>query len=154
MPALSERQFTRDVIKLAQEYGWTAAHFGNTVRVVRRSKGKAGDVAATAGAFVIPDKGAVGFPDLVLCRERVLYAELKVGKNRLTPAQKEWVERLRQAGQEVYEWWPRHLPAIEYVLENAFTPKQLAAMTLETGDGPGDVAHARGVLRMLDWRDA
>jgi hypothetical protein len=47
-----------------------------------------------------------GFPDCVFVRERVVYAELKVGKNQPTPEQYEWLNALAEAGQEVYLWYP------------------------------------------------
>lgn len=54
-----------------------------------------------------------GFPDLVLVRPdpdgaggRLIFAELKVGKNRVTQAQKTWLAELALCGQEVYLWRP------------------------------------------------
>ena len=52
-----------------------------------------------------------GLPDLILLRDRVIWAELKatsqltnrVGK--LRPVQEVFLDRLRSAGQEVYVWW-------------------------------------------------
>ena len=43
-----------------------------------------------------------GFPDLVLVRERVIWAELKFGNNATTQSQEDWLSALRAAGQEVY----------------------------------------------------
>lgn len=49
---------------------------------------------------------AAGFPDLVLVRERIVYAELKTTKGKLSPSQAAWMEALRAAGGEVYLWRP------------------------------------------------
>lgn len=46
-----------------------------------------------------------GFPDLVLTnpeQKRVIYAELKSEKGKLTEYQREWLETLEACGQEVY----------------------------------------------------
>jgi hypothetical protein len=48
-----------------------------------------------------------GFPDLVLVRERVVFAELKAERGRVSPSQQEWLDALRAAGAEVYLWRPR-----------------------------------------------
>lgn len=51
-----------------------------------------------------------GFPDLVLCRPpRVVYLELK--RNRPSPGhptadQQEWLDALRESGQEAWCLWP------------------------------------------------
>lgn len=50
-----------------------------------------------------------GFPDLVLAspeRRRLVFAELKSEKGRVMPAQQEWLQCLRDCGQEVYVWRP------------------------------------------------
>jgi hypothetical protein len=48
-----------------------------------------------------------GFPDLVLCRpSRVIFAELKSAKGRLTVDQTHWLQVLEKSGQEVHIWRP------------------------------------------------
>jgi hypothetical protein len=47
-----------------------------------------------------------GFVDLILVRDRVVWAELKAEAGRLTAEQEAWAESLRGAGQEVYCWKP------------------------------------------------
>jgi len=52
-------------------------------------------------------KSDPGFPDLVLVRDgRIVYAELKTEKGRLTKHQRDWLKALDDAGQEVYVWRP------------------------------------------------
>lgn len=48
-----------------------------------------------------------GFPDLVLLKgRRVVYVELKTQSGRLSAAQREWLEGLQAAGEEVHVWRP------------------------------------------------
>lgn len=72
-----------------------------------------------------------GYPDLTLARtfiskngtgrseRRIIFAELKVGKNKLTSAQLDWYTTLvygRSKTVEVYIWRPEDWPEIEKVL--------------------------------------
>ena len=53
------------------------------------------------------DRSPPGFPDCVLVRgNRLIFAELKSAKGRLTPPQKGWLEALKATGAEVYVWRP------------------------------------------------
>ena len=62
-------------------------------------------------------RSAPGFPDLVLVRDRVVFAELKVGKGRLTTAQARWRDMLLGADAEWYVWRPeKHLDEIHRIL--------------------------------------
>ena len=60
-----------------------------------------------------------GFPDLVLVRERIVWAELKTDspKSQATPKQREWLSALADADEEVYLWRPRHWEEIVVVLQ-------------------------------------
>lgn len=51
-------------------------------------------------------KSEPGFPDLVMVRDRVVYAELKRAGGSTTPAQQKWIHALREAGEEVHVWRP------------------------------------------------
>lgn len=98
---MKEREFTKEVLKFAREHGWLAAHFGNTVRIVRRDD----------GYHTIPDLDAQGFPDCVFLKAgRLIFAELKSATGRVTPSQKVWLEALAGAEVESYVWkvsdWP------------------------------------------------
>ncbi len=58
-----------------------------------------------------------GFPDLVLVRKVVIYAELKSKTGRLTPEQKQWLDALTNAGQDCRVWRPTDWAEIERTLK-------------------------------------
>ena len=73
----TEKQFMAAVLAEAKRLGWKAYQ-------THRSR-----------------KSAAGFPDLVLWRERVIFAELKTDAGQLSAAQLNVIEGLRAAGAEV-----------------------------------------------------
>ena len=77
---MTEKAFQSDVMRVAKMLGWLCYHTFDS----RRS--------------------ASGFPDLVLVRERVLFRELKVGKNKLSPTQELWRDSIMGAGGDWAEW--------------------------------------------------
>ena len=77
---MTEKAFQSDVMRVAKMLGWLCYHTYDS----RRS--------------------ASGFPDLVLVRERVLFRELKVGKNKLSPTQELWRDSIMDAGGDWAEW--------------------------------------------------
>lgn len=105
---MKEKDFLRAVVHRAQQHGWKTAHFGNTVKVVKRKD----------GYITIPDKGAAGFPDLVLARDaRLVFAELKTGRSQVAEAQYEWMRALQATGAETHIWrehmdWPGNVEKI------------------------------------------
>lgn len=88
----SEREFQREVVKRALIFGWRCYHTYDS----RRS--------------------AAGFPDLVLVRERVIFAELKTETGKLGKEQQEWIGALANAGMEAHVWRPSDLEEIVRVL--------------------------------------
>ncbi|MGI8426073.1 MAG: VRR-NUC domain-containing protein [Actinomycetota bacterium] len=78
----TEKQFQQSVVDLAQLLGWATFHSFDS------------------------RKSAAGFPDLVIVRDRVLFAELKTESGKLAPAQGDWLAALRAAGALVYVWRP------------------------------------------------
>jgi VRR-NUC domain len=88
-----ERDWQRDVIKLAKTLGWTRIYHTFDSR-----------------------RSTHGFPDLVIVRDRVLFLELKREKTKLTDEQIGWLRALRAAGVEAYVARPRHLEALAAVL--------------------------------------
>lgn len=89
-----EREFQASVVDLALLRGWRAWHDNDSRRNV------------------------AGLPDLLLVRPpRLLFAELKTEKGRLSPAQREWLDALgRCPGIEVHVWRPGNWPEIEEAL--------------------------------------
>lgn len=98
-----ERPFQDEVVRTARALGWRAVHFAD-------ARLRSGQRA------VAVEYDARGWPDLVLVRERVVFAELKVENGIVSAAQGEWLERLRRAGAETYVWRPAGMPEIERVL--------------------------------------
>ena len=78
--------------RLARQNGWHVAHF----RPALTGRGWRTPVQADGK----------GFPDLVLVRERVIYAELKSRTGSLEPEQRAWRDWLRATGAEWHLWRP------------------------------------------------
>lgn len=98
---MTEKEFTKAVIEMAQLFGWLCAHF----RPAMTQK----------GAWVTAMMGDTGFPDLVLAHSSrgTLFAELKVGSNKPSKAQQAWLHALAESGQEAHLWYPRDFADIE-----------------------------------------
>jgi hypothetical protein len=101
---ISERVFTQHVIEMARRLGYLCAHF----RPARTEKG-----------WRTPVEGdGAGFPDIIAIKPgRVIFAELKAGKGKVTPAQEKWLLAAKAAGIEVYCWFPKDIEAIERILK-------------------------------------
>jgi len=103
-PPESEAEFQRCVIDLAHARGWSVAHF-------RPARTKAGGWITPVAA------DGKGWPDLALCRERLVFAELKRQNGKLAPEQAAWIISLQYAGQEVHVWRPSDWAEVERVLQ-------------------------------------
>ncbi len=56
-------------------------------------------------------RSEAGFPDVVICGPHgVLFRELKAERGRLSPDQREWLDKLRQAGADAAVWRPDAWP--------------------------------------------
>lgn len=99
---ITEEEFLQQVLQLARLYRWRTAHF-------RPARTAAGWRTAVAG-------DGKGWPDLVLVRDVVIFAELKVAGRKPTPEQSQWIEALRAAGAQVHLWTPADWPEIEGIL--------------------------------------
>lgn len=101
----SEASFTRQVIQYARLFGWKVVH----VRPLRTKTG-----------WKTPVSGdGVGLPDTLLFRPadgRRVAAELKVGSNKPTPAQRQWLADLAACGFETFLWTPADWGEIESTL--------------------------------------
>ena len=92
LPPTSERNWQETVTAAAAALGWSVYHTYDS----RRS--------------------APGFPDLVLVRERILFAELKTEAGRTTPAQTAWRNAILAAAGEHYVWRPGDWLEVQAVL--------------------------------------
>ena len=100
----SEREFQREVIKIAESLGWYVNH---------ALPGKGRNKHLTL--FI----GKRGFPDLVLCRPpRLLFVELKSKTGKVSNDQQEWLDALRACDVEVYVWRPSDLERITAILSD------------------------------------
>ncbi len=91
---VTERDFQQTVLELARVLGWRCYHTHDS----RRSE--------------------PGFPDIVAVRPpRIIYAELKTERGRLSADQRQWLSLLEGcAGVEVHVWRPSDWPAIDEAL--------------------------------------
>lgn len=102
-PRITEREFMDQVAEFARLNGWRVAHF----RPARTAHGW-----RTACQF-----DAAGWPDLLMVRGHVIVAaELKAGKNKVTPEQTAWLLVLGGAGVQARIWRPSDWPEIEATL--------------------------------------
>jgi len=102
---ISEDAFLRQVLGLAKWFKWTTAHFrpGMTKR----------------GRYITAVQGnGAGFPDLVLVRSpRVIFAELKSAKGKLSADQDGWLLALAGTPIESYVWRPAQIDEVERILK-------------------------------------
>lgn len=104
----TEKQFSDRVVQLARLKGWRVMHI---------------HPAGSRNGFMTPaGADGKGYPDLTLVRERVVFAELKVGSNKPTPEQEDWARWLTAAGGEVYLWHPRDWDEIVKTLHDVRVP--------------------------------
>jgi VRR-NUC domain len=91
---VTERDLTGYIRDVARAFGWRRYHTW------------------------ISKNSAAGFPDEVLVRgERLILAELKTERGRLSAEQDAWLEDLRRVpGVEVYVWRPSQMCEIAQVL--------------------------------------
>lgn len=79
-----EKEFQREVVNHARLHGWRKIYH-----------------------TYFSDRSEAGFPDLVLVRPgRIVFAELKTMKGKVSPTQDEWLTALMDGGAEVYTWRP------------------------------------------------
>lgn len=100
----SEAQFQQQVLDVARLRGWTLVYHpaDNVPRETKSGKRYLQDVKP-------------GFPDLVLVRERIVYAELKTMTGRLSKAQQKWRDGILAAGGDWHLWRPSDIVDIANV---------------------------------------
>ena len=120
MMALTEEQFQQQIIDLAHLCGWTVAHF----RAAMTAKGWRTPVQADGA----------GFPDLVMVKTgwdeiegidgtadglvgRLIFAEIKSAKGKVSESQQAWLSALRCVDVEVYVWKPSDWERIVQILQ-------------------------------------
>ena len=93
--SMTEKEFQSQVLELAEATGWLCYHTYNSQR------------------------SQAGFPDLVLVRgDRLIFAELKREKGRVTSHQRAWLEALQQTiAAEVHTWRPSDWERVEQILK-------------------------------------
>jgi hypothetical protein len=80
---ITEKEFMAQVSKLAKLCGWRVYHTHDSRRSV------------------------AGFPDLLMIRRtHLIVAELKVGRNKPTPEQKEWLDAFHDVDATTFVWTP------------------------------------------------
>lgn len=79
---VSEKEFMAEVVKVAKSLGWKVYHTHDS------------------------RKSEAGFPDLVLARDRVIFAELKTEAGKFSAAQLNWLDALDEAGAVAQRWRP------------------------------------------------
>jgi hypothetical protein len=91
---ISETQFTTQIVSLTKMFGWRRYHTWRSIN------------------------SPAGFPDEVLVRrERLIFAELKAENGKVSALQQEWLDDLaRVPGLEVYVWRPSQLAEITGIL--------------------------------------
>ena len=99
---MTEADFQKQVIDIAHAFRWRVAHF----RKARTNKGWRTPVGADGK----------GFPDLVLVRDRVIFAELKQDGRYPNDDQRDWLAALNAANAETYVWRPKDFDQIKEVL--------------------------------------
>lgn len=89
---MTEAELQKAIIEAAHVLGWKVAHF----RPAQTKHGWRTPVSADGA----------GFPDLVLVRDRVVFAEVKSATGKLGPAQEQWKAYLEWAKAEWHLWTP------------------------------------------------
>ncbi len=102
LAAVLEKDWQAQVVEVARTLGWRVFHPYDS----RRS--------------------AHGWPDLSLCRDRLILLELKRERTKLSEPQKDWLRALLDAGAEAYVARPSDLDALALILACPGPPWKVA----------------------------
>ena len=95
---ITEDSLQQTVVDAAWIGGWRVAHWAT---------------ARTKESWRTPCRyDGKGFPDLILSRDRVIFAELKSSTGRMSVDQTEWLRALTAAGMDARVIWPGNLDAL------------------------------------------
>lgn len=124
---LRGKALQKAIIERARRTGWRVAHFP-PISTTRGGR--------TYWLTPVAADGR-GFLDLMLVRERVVYAEVKGDGDRIRPDQQAWITALRLAGQEVHVWTPASWRAgdVDRVLLSRAVGAPLALETVDATCG-------------------
>ena len=102
-----EKDFATQVEHLFTLFGWRWTHFEPAIR--------------QSGEWATALRGMKGLPDYIAVRDgKLIFAEIKGDRGRLTPDQTEWIERLRAVREVRTEtWWPDDLQEIKELLRRS-----------------------------------
>jgi hypothetical protein len=95
---ITEAELQRLIIDAAMLGGWLVHHGRPSLNA--------------SGRWSTAVQGHVGFPDLVLVRDRVLFLELKSARGRLSAAQNTWIVALCAAGADARVIRPADMHAL------------------------------------------
>ena len=115
---MTEADFQRQVVELLGILGWEHLH-------VRKSIGRRGGEAGWQTTTNLK-----GWPDILAWspkQRRVIAAELKSEKGRVSPEQVAVLASLEAAGVETFVWRPADLPVIQSVLRRLDHPDERGA---------------------------
>jgi hypothetical protein len=104
---MKEKDFQRWVIDVARRLGWQVWHVPAPMQWVGKERGFVGA------------RDAAGLADLVLVRERLIFAEIKGKGGKVSDKQAEFlaaVERIDSPDIGAYSWWPGDEAEIEEIL--------------------------------------
>ena len=102
---MKEEYLQQQIIDLAHLHHWRVAHF-RTARIQRKD-------GSVYYATPVQADGE-GFPDLVLLKgNRVIVAEIKSEKGKLSDAQRDWLSAWEMTEADVYVWRPQDWDEIE-----------------------------------------
>jgi len=135
----NEAEFTKWLTEQAHKEEWMVARFHRLP-----TPGPGGQWRTPVGA------DGKGWPDLILVRERVIAAELKIAPNKPDVNQLRWIEALREAGLETYVWTDRMCDEIVRTLTVQLDPQRMARLLLAAD---GDIDHSVSVAKLLATKE-